>query len=91
MYDRNHSEALFGRHQAMSVYVTIARFSKPAFTTGEVVKLSSVPRDACSRELNRLTDLGFVTRTSRRGDYERNDQTRFWELVEALASEWAHE
>lgn len=83
------SSLLFGRHQALRVYVSIARLSKPAFTTGQLHQVSEVPSPVISKELARLVGLGLVRPTSRRGDYERTDGGEtFWQLIDHLATAW---
>ena len=82
------SELLFGRYQALRVYATIARLPKPEFSTGDVAALSGVPVADCSKELARLVRLEVVRRRSRRGNYERDDETSFWTHMDSLADLW---
>jgi hypothetical protein len=82
------SNLLFGRYQALQLYATVARLSKPEFTTGELAALTRLPPAACSKELGRLTDLRMLRIVSRRGEYERDDQSCFWRFIDELASEW---
>lgn len=82
------SDDLFGRYQALRVYATIARLTKPAFSTGELAKLTGVPTPALSKELGRLVRLELVRSTSRRGDYERIDDQPFWNWCDAQATSW---
>jgi hypothetical protein len=82
------SNLLFGRYQALQLYATVARLSKPEFTTGELAALTRLPSAACSKELGRLTDLRVLRIISRRGAYERDDQSCFWRFIDELASEW---
>jgi hypothetical protein len=84
------SDELFGRYQALRIYASIARLTKTEFTTGEMAALTSIPSPQLSKELGRLTRLGLVRPTSRRGNYERLDDTPFWHLVDALAHDWGY-
>jgi len=81
------SHSLFGRHESLRVFATISRLTKPQFTTGEVLALTGVASSQCSKELNRLKQLGLVRALSRRGDYERV-QSAFWPLVDQILAEW---
>lgn len=84
------SDELFGRYQAVRVYASIARLSKAEFTTGALAQLTGVPTSQLSKELGRLSRLGLLRATSRRGDYERNDETSFWRWCDAIAQEWGY-
>ncbi len=81
------SEQLFGRYQALRIYVTIARLSKDEFTTGQVVKLSGAAESAVSGELQRLCKLGSLSATSRRGTYRRENDSVIWQVAELLSSD----
>lgn len=85
------SDDLFGRYQAMRVYAAIARLTKPAFSTGDLAKLTGVPTPALSKELRRLTRLELVRSTSRRGDYERIGSDPFWTWCDTQAAVWGLE
>lgn len=82
------SDALFGRYQALATYDTIARLAKPEFATREVATLAGIPTPAVSKELARLVGLGVIRSVSRRGEYERVDETEFWTAIELLG-QWA--
>ncbi len=83
------SGVLFGRYQALRIHVAVARLSKPEFTTGQVAGLvGGVMPDAISKELGKLREVGLVRSMSRSGDYERVEDTCYWEFVETLGLEW---
>jgi hypothetical protein len=83
------SDHLFGRYQALTMYSALARLAKPEFTTGQVSVVTGLPTAVCSKELSRLTAMNLVRMVSRRGEYERNDDSCFWMVMAELASEWA--
>jgi len=83
------SDELFGRYQALRIYSAIARLPKSEFATGDLARLTDVPTPQLSKELGRLRRLGLVRGTSRRGDYERNNDGSFWTWCDTLAREWS--
>jgi len=88
MLDRDEcSNQLFGRFDALALYLAIAALPKEAFTTGELAKITEVGSPTISKELGRLKSLGLVKSMGRRGQYERCPSC-FWALVEELVVEW---
>ena len=81
------SRLLFGRFEALLVYRTIAELAKSEFTTLEVHRLSGVAESAVSRELARLTQLGYLRKISRRGNYVRQASV-LWQWVHDQFVEW---
>lgn len=79
------SDELFGRYEALRIYLTIAGLSKDEFTTGAVARLAGASDSTVSRELRRLTLLGPIKRVSRRGEYSRVAASPFWRAVERVA------
>lgn len=79
------SDQLFGRYQALRIYVAIAQLQKDEFTVGGVAALADASTSSVSREMGRLADLGAIIRVSRRGDYQRVSASPFWFAVDALA------
>ena len=91
MHDQpdDRSAILFGRYQALGIHFAIAHLAKPEFTTGQVTSLlTGVRPDAVSKELAKLRDLDLIRSTSRSGDYERVEDTCYWEFIGALGAEW---
>ena len=86
-----YSDNLFGRYQALRVYTAIARLATRQFATGDLAKLTGVPTPALSKELGRLSYLELVRSTSRRGDYERIDDSPFWAWCDVQATYWGLE
>jgi len=86
------SGILFGRYQAIRIHAVIARLPKAEFTTGQVAQLlDGVKSDAVSKELSKLRAVGLVRSRSRSGDYERVEETCYWEFIEELSTEWGLE
>jgi hypothetical protein len=81
------SNVLFGRYQALSMYVSVARLTKSEFTTGQLSRLTGYSGSQCSKELARLASLGLIRTTSRRGDYDRI-VSPFWDAMIELSDEW---
>lgn len=82
------SQVLTGRFEAIRLWSAIGRFPKPEFTTGELASITDVSSTTCSKELKKLTKVGLINSTSRRGDYSRNE-SGFWSFASALADEWS--
>ena len=82
------SNRLFGRYQALRLYSAVARFAKPEFSTGQLARLTDLPTPVCSKELSRLAAMKLLRVVSRRGLYERNDESCFWRVMDELAREW---
>ena len=53
--------------------------------------LDGVKSDAVSKELSKLRAVGLVRSRSRSGDYERVEETCYWEFIEELSTEWGLE
>ena len=82
------SSQLFGRYDALTLYLAIASLPKEGFSTGEVVALTGVLAPTVSKELGRLCSLGFVRPRGRRGQFERCSSS-FWTFVQELGEEWS--
>jgi DNA-binding transcriptional regulator GbsR (MarR family) len=81
------SEDLFGRYQALRLYMSIARLAKDEFSTGQIASITGISSPSISKELARLDRLGFIKRTSRRGDYQRITASAFWSFVSGISDE----